>query len=223
MGCELEFRQHVQHGRRRAVPAVPADAADPDPAEQPASTTFRRSRSRSIRSIRRVVAGPVKWDIKLIERFMLVFGPVSSIFDFLTFYALLVFFGAGEALFQTGWFIELMTTQILVVFCIRTRRRFYRSRPAGFLVAMALGVVAVAIALPLLSVVAGSGLWPRRRCSSFSWSARHWHILRSWRSPSAFSTASWLHNHLVSEQSLTPPSRTTLRRLRHPWRVHPRT
>ncbi len=53
-----------------------------------------------------VVVGPVKWDIKLIERFMLVFGPVSSVFDFITFYAMLVFFGAGEALFQTGWFIE---------------------------------------------------------------------------------------------------------------------
>ena len=51
-------------------------------------------------------ARPVKWDVRLIERFMLVFGPVSSVFDFLTFYALLHLFGAGEALFQTGWFIE---------------------------------------------------------------------------------------------------------------------
>ena len=75
------------------------------------------------------IVKPVQWDIKLIERFMLVFGPVSSVFDFLTFYALLAFFGAGEALFQTGWFIESMTTQTLVVFCIRTRRLFFRSRP----------------------------------------------------------------------------------------------
>jgi Mg2+-importing ATPase len=97
-----------------------------------------------------VVVGPVKWDIKLIERFMLVFGPVSSIFDFITFYAMLVFFGAGEALFQTGWFIESMTTQTLVVFCIRTRRRFYRSKPCAFLVATNFGAVAVAIVLPLL-------------------------------------------------------------------------
>ena len=51
-------------------------------------------------------ARPVKWEVTLIERFMLVFGPVSSVFDFLTFYALLRLFGAGEALFQTGWFIE---------------------------------------------------------------------------------------------------------------------
>ena len=94
----------------------------------------------------------MKWDVKLIERFMLVFGPVSSVFDFLTFYALLYLFGAGEALFQTGWFIELITTQVLVVFAIRTRRRFFRSRPHLFLVAMALGSVAVAIVLPLLPV-----------------------------------------------------------------------
>jgi Mg2+-importing ATPase len=97
-------------------------------------------------------AGPVTWDVKLIERFMLVFGPVSSIFDFLTFYALLYLFGAGEALFQTGWFIESITTQVLVVFAIRTRRQFFRSRPHRFLVAMALGAVAVAIVLPLLPV-----------------------------------------------------------------------
>ena len=96
------------------------------------------------------IARPVKWDVKFIERFMLMFGPVSSIFDFLTFFALLRLFGAGEALFQTGWFIESITTQVLVVFAIRTRRSIFRSRPHLFLTAMALGVVAFAIALPLL-------------------------------------------------------------------------
>jgi Mg2+-importing ATPase len=99
---------------------------------------------------REATARPVTWDVKLIERFMLIFGPVSSVFDFLTFYALLYLFGAGEAVFQTGWFIESITTQVLVVFVIRTQRRLYQSRPHGFLVAMALGAVAVAIALPLL-------------------------------------------------------------------------
>lgn len=98
-----------------------------------------------------VTARPVKWDVKLIERFMLVFGPVSSIFDFLTFYALLRLFGAGEALFQTGWFIESITTQVLVVFAIRTRRLFFRSSPHRFLVVMALGAVGVAIVLPYIS------------------------------------------------------------------------
>ena len=102
-------------------------------------------------------AGPVKWNIKLIERFMLVFGPVSSVFDFLTFYILLHLFGAGQALFQTGWFIESITTQVLVVFAIRTRRRFFRSKPHKLLVAMALGAVAIAIAIPLLPMGAWFG------------------------------------------------------------------
>jgi Mg2+-importing ATPase len=95
-------------------------------------------------------ARPVKWNIKLLERFMLVFGPISSVFDFLTFYALLRLFDAGAALFQTGWFIESITTQVLVVFAIRTRRLFFRSRPHRFLTGMAIGVVALAILLPYL-------------------------------------------------------------------------
>jgi Mg2+-importing ATPase len=98
------------------------------------------------------VIGPIKWDIKLIQRFMLVFGPISSIFDFLTFYALLHLFGAGEPLFQTGWFIESMATQVLVVFCIRTRRWSFSSRPSRFLLGMSLSAVAVAIGLTLLPV-----------------------------------------------------------------------
>jgi Mg2+-importing ATPase len=98
------------------------------------------------------IAGPVKWDVRFIERFMLVFGPISSIFDFLTFYVLLYLFGAGETLFQTGWFIESITTQVLVVFAIRTRRPLFLSRPRLFLAAMAFAVIGIAIALPLLPV-----------------------------------------------------------------------
>src|SRR6185312_17358535 len=101
------------------------------------------------------VAGPVRWDIKLVERFMLIFGPVSSVFDFITFYTLLNLFGAGEPLFQTGWFIESMTTQVLVVFCIRTHRPFYRSRACGFLAAMTFAAVTIAICLPLTPMVGG--------------------------------------------------------------------
>ena len=97
-------------------------------------------------------AMPVKWNVKLIERFMLVFGPVSSVFDFLTFYVLLRLLGAGEKLFQTGWFVESITTQVLVVFAIRTRRQFFRSKPHRSLVILALGVVAIAILLPYLSI-----------------------------------------------------------------------
>jgi len=99
-----------------------------------------------------VTARPVQWNIRLIERFMLVFGPISSVFDFLTFYALLRLFGAGQALFQTGWFIESITTQVLVVFAIRTRRFLLRSKPHAFLALMAGGVVLAAVALPFLPI-----------------------------------------------------------------------
>ena len=97
---------------------------------------------------------------------MLVFGPVSSVFDFLTFYALLNCFGAGEAFFQTGWFIESITTQVLVIFAIRTRRQFFQSRPHGLLVGMALGAVAFAVALPLLPLGHWFGFVQPPLCSS---------------------------------------------------------
>ena len=100
---------------------------------------------------------PVQWNVQLVERFMLVFGPVSSVFDFVTFYALLHLFDAGEALFQTGWFIESVTTQVLVVFAIRTRRRFFESRPHRLMIVMAFGVVALSSILPLLPVGAWFG------------------------------------------------------------------
>ncbi|MDR3536373.1 MAG: cation transporting ATPase C-terminal domain-containing protein [Acetobacteraceae bacterium] len=73
-------------------------------------------------------ARPIRWDIGLIQRFMLVFGPISSLFDFVTFYVMIALFGADEALFHTGWFIESLATQVLVIFAIRTRRRLASSR-----------------------------------------------------------------------------------------------
>jgi Mg2+-importing ATPase len=92
---------------------------------------------------------PVRWDIKFIERFMLVLGPVSSLFDFLTFFALLSLFGAGEAMFQTGWFIESLATQCLVIFIIRTRGAPWKSHPHPLLTGLTLGAVGVGLLLPL--------------------------------------------------------------------------
>ena len=92
---------------------------------------------------------PVRWNMDLIRRFMLVLGPVSSLFDFLTFYALLTLFGAGEALFQTGWFVESLATQALIIFVIRTRRSPLVSRPHPLLAALSVGMVLLAAVLPL--------------------------------------------------------------------------
>ncbi|MFO0995286.1 MAG: magnesium-translocating P-type ATPase [Alphaproteobacteria bacterium] len=103
------------------------------------------------------MAEPRHWDIRFIRDFMLVLGPVSSLFDFLTFALLVLVFDAGEALFQTGWFIESLATQVLVIFVIRTRRNPLKSRPHPWLVATSLGVVACATALPYTAVGAWFG------------------------------------------------------------------
>ena len=92
---------------------------------------------------------PAHWDLRLIQRFMLVFGPISSLFDFLTFGMMLWIFHAGESLFQTGWFVESLSTQTLIIFVIRTRRTpFFRSRPSLPLAITSLACVLVGAAIP---------------------------------------------------------------------------
>lgn len=91
---------------------------------------------------------PQRWDMHYVQRFMVVFGLVSSLFDFITFGALLLLFHAGEKLFHTGWFIESLVTQMVVVMVLRTRRYAWQSRPSALLAgAMACVFVAV-VALP---------------------------------------------------------------------------
>jgi Mg2+-importing ATPase len=106
------------------------------------------------------VERPHRWDMRFIRNFMLTVGPVSSVFDFLTFFVMLRVFQAGAALFHTGWFIESMATQVLVIFIIRTRGSPWRSRPSLLLTATSLGVVALAVALPLTPLGARLGFVP---------------------------------------------------------------
>ncbi len=94
------------------------------------------------------LAHPRHWDTTFIRNFMWVVGPVSSIFDFLMFFILLKVFSAGEALFHTGWFIESIATQVLVIFVIRTRNNPLKSRPSVALTITSLLVVLMAAALP---------------------------------------------------------------------------
>ncbi|MGZ6097780.1 MAG: magnesium-translocating P-type ATPase [Myxococcaceae bacterium] len=94
------------------------------------------------------LARPQRWDIGAVRRFMLVVGPVSSLYDFLTFFILLRVFHAPERLFHTGWFVESLATQVLVVFVIRTAGNPLRSRPSLLLATTAIAVVVVAAVLP---------------------------------------------------------------------------
>jgi Mg2+-importing ATPase len=92
---------------------------------------------------------PAHWDVGFIRRFMIVFGPISSIFDFLTFAVMLFVFHARGSLFQSGWFVESLATQTLVIFVIRTRRvPFLSSRPGRALVVASLVCVAVGALFP---------------------------------------------------------------------------
>ena len=107
--------------------AIPSDRVDPD-----------------------LVARPAEWDIGHIRRYMLMIGPISSLFDFMTFAIMLRMLHADETLFRTGWFVESLATQTLVVLAIRTARTpFWRSRPGTGLLIAVLSVVALGAVIPL--------------------------------------------------------------------------
>ena len=94
---------------------------------------------------------PQHWDLRFLRDFMLTMGPISSLFDFLTFYLLFQVMHADERTFQTGWFIESLATQILVIFVIRTRANPFSTPPHPALLATSLAAIACAVALPLFS------------------------------------------------------------------------
>jgi P-type Mg2+ transporter len=96
-----------------------------------------------------LVSRPRRWDMRFIGRFMLEFGLLSSVFDFLTFGSLLLLQARPE-LFRSGWFVESLLTEIFVALLIRTRRPFYKSRPGRFVLLSTLGIAAVAVAVPFL-------------------------------------------------------------------------
>jgi Mg2+-importing ATPase len=91
---------------------------------------------------------PHSWDIGFVRKFMLVFGAISSTFDLLTFGVLRLGFAADATLFRSGWFLESVATELAVLFVLRTRRPFFRSRPSRLLTASSLGVAALAVLIP---------------------------------------------------------------------------
>jgi Mg2+-importing ATPase len=109
---------------------------------------------------REYVRRPQRWDVRLVRNFMLAVGPVSSIFDFLTFAVLLYVFHADERLFHSGWFVESLATQTLVVFIIRTVGSPLASRPGRALTLTILAVVAAGTLLPFSPVGPALGFEP---------------------------------------------------------------
>jgi len=96
------------------------------------------------------VRTPRRWDIAFVRRFMVTFGLVSSVFDFITFAFLLLAAGAAAGVFQTGWFVESLITELAIVLVVRTRKAFWRSRPSALLSWLTLVVGLLAVAIPFL-------------------------------------------------------------------------
>jgi Mg2+-importing ATPase len=99
---------------------------------------------------RELVQRPRRWDIAFIGRYMVEFGALSSIFDFLTFGTLLWVFSVTPEVFRTAWFVESLLTELVVALVMRTRRPFFRSRPGTLLAASTMGLIPIAFAVPYL-------------------------------------------------------------------------
>jgi len=91
---------------------------------------------------------PRRWDIKAIRKFMITFGLVSSVFDYLTFGLLLIILKASEEQFRTGWFLESVISASLIVLVIRSRKPFFKSKPGKYLLIATLSIVVLTLILP---------------------------------------------------------------------------
>lgn len=95
-----------------------------------------------------LVAVPRRWNIKFILKYMMTFGLLSSIFDYVTFGVLIFFLHANEYLFRTGWFIESVLSASIVVLIIRTKDSFYKSKPGKYLIIAISSTVIATLAIP---------------------------------------------------------------------------
>jgi len=103
---------------------------------------------------------PHRWDTVFIRDYMILFGLVSSVFDFLTFGVLLWVFQAAPEEFRTGWFIESLLTELVIALVVRTRRPFWRSRPGNFLLGSTVAVISITLVLPYVPASAIFGFVP---------------------------------------------------------------
>jgi Mg2+-importing ATPase len=103
---------------------------------------------------------PQHWDISVIRNFMVVIGPISSLYDFLTFFILISVFHATKAQFHSGWFVESLATQTLVIFVIRTPGAPWSNRPSLPLAATTILIVLLGLILPNSPLAASLGFVP---------------------------------------------------------------
>jgi P-type Mg2+ transporter len=96
---------------------------------------------------------PRKWDIKFIRRFMMIFGVVSSVFDYLTFGVLIWLLNANVDQFRTGWFLESVISAVIIVLVIRTRKPFYKSRPGKYLLLTSIAIIVFTLIIPVSPLI----------------------------------------------------------------------
>lgn len=106
-----------------------------------------------------MVAQPRRWDIKFIRKFMITFGFVSSLFDFMTF-GLLIALDVSAEQFRTAWFLESVVSASLIVFVVRSSSSFFKTRPGDYLIATTLMVVAITLSLPFTPIAPILGFVP---------------------------------------------------------------
>jgi Mg2+-importing ATPase len=106
------------------------------------------------------VEKPRRWNTKFIRNYMVLFGLVSSLFDFLTFGILLFLFRASPVEFRTGWFIESLLTELVIALVVRTRHPFFRSRPGTLLLVSTLVFIGITLVLPYLPFSSVFGFIP---------------------------------------------------------------
>jgi len=106
-----------------------------------------------------MVTQPRRWDIKFIRNFMITFGIVSSVFDYMTF-GLLLMLDVPENEFRTAWFMESVVSAALIVFVVRSSSAFYKGRPGKYLVAATMAIVAITVALPYTPIAPLIGFVP---------------------------------------------------------------
>ena len=102
------------------------------------------------------LSSPQRWNLHDIRRFMIIFGLISSVFDLITFAALLLWLNANEATFQTAWFMVSVLTELIVVLILRTRRPALRSRPRPLLMWLTFAICALALTIPFLGPVSAA-------------------------------------------------------------------
>ena len=103
------------------------------------------------------LAVPQKWNLNQLKKFMIVFGLHSSVFDYLTFFALYKLYKANADVFHTAWFIESICTELLILFVVRTHKSLLKSMPGKLLISLSILAFVITIVLPLTPFATGLG------------------------------------------------------------------